>query len=183
MEIFSNPSKLISFFFFFQINFLWEFLFLNFSHFYFANLYSWLLFLVFVAIYPFLLFQLRYSWFTLLYLLWDTTEWFSIHMEWSEVKWSDSCSVVSDSLWPHGLYSPWNSPGQNIGVSSLSLLQGIFPTQGSNPGLPHCGWILYQLSSWNIYHLKIFQNHGSISLCCIIYPIIFITLYIVIFIS
>ena len=56
---------------------------------------------------------------------------------------SDSCSVVSDSLWPHGL---WNSPGQNTGVGSLSLLQGIFPIQGSNPGLPHCRWILYQLS-------------------------------------
>ena len=51
---------------------------------------------------------------------------------------SESCSVVSDSLWPHGLYSPWNSPGQNPGVSSLSLLQGIFPTQGSNPGLSCC---------------------------------------------
>ena len=59
--------------------------------------------------------------------------------------WSDSCSVVSDSLWPRGLYSPWNSPGQNTGVGSLSLLQGIFPTQGSNPGLPHCRWLLYQL--------------------------------------
>ena len=47
---------------------------------------------------------------------------------------------------PHGLYSPWNSPGQTTGVGSLSLLQGIFPTQGSNPGLPHCRWILYQLS-------------------------------------
>ena len=53
---------------------------------------------------------------------------------------------MSDSLWPHGLYSPWNSPGQNTGVGSLSLLQGIFPTQGSNPGLPHCRWVLYQLS-------------------------------------
>ena len=42
--------------------------------------------------------------------------------------------------------SPWNSPGQNTGVRSLSLLQGIFPTQGSNPGLPHCIQILYQLS-------------------------------------
>ena len=51
-----------------------------------------------------------------------------------------------DSLWPHGLYSPWNSPSQNTGVDSCSLLQGIFPTQGSNPGLPHCKSILYQLS-------------------------------------
>ena len=43
-------------------------------------------------------------------------------------------------------YSPWNFPGQNTGVDSLSLLQGIFPTQGSNPGLQHCRQILYQLS-------------------------------------
>ena len=64
---------------------------------------------------------------------------------WSEVK-VKNCSVLSDSLWLHRLYSPWNSPGQNTGVGSLSLLQGIFPTQGSNPGLPHCRWILYQLS-------------------------------------
>ena len=59
---------------------------------------------------------------------------------------SESCSVVSDSLQHHGLYSPWNSPGQNTGVGSLSLLQGIFSTQGSNPGLPRCRQILYQLS-------------------------------------
>ena len=55
---------------------------------------------------------------------------------------SECHSVVSDSLWPHGL----NSPSQNTGVGSLSLLQGIFPTQGSNPGLLHCRWILYQLN-------------------------------------
>ena len=54
--------------------------------------------------------------------------------------------LVSDSLRPQGLYSPWNSPGQNTGVGSLSLFQGIFPTQGSNSGLPHCKQILYQLS-------------------------------------
>ena len=56
------------------------------------------------------------------------------------------CSVMSDSLQPHGLHSPWNSPGQNTRVGILSLLQGIFPTQGLNPDLPHCRWILYQLS-------------------------------------
>ena len=56
-----------------------------------------------------------------------------------------SRSVVSDSLWPRGLYSPWNSPGQNTGVGSL-FLQGIFPAQGSNHGFPHCRWILNQLS-------------------------------------
>ena len=49
-------------------------------------------------------------------------------------------------MWPHGLYNPWNSPDQNTGVGSLSLLQGIFPTQGLNPGLPHCRHVLYQLS-------------------------------------
>ena len=96
---------------------------------------------------------------------------------------SESCLVMSDSLQPHGLYSPWNSPGQNTGVGtfsrdlpkpgiepqsptlqadslptepqgkpkntrvgSLSLLQGIFPTQGSNPGFPHCRQTLYHLS-------------------------------------
>ena len=59
---------------------------------------------------------------------------------------SESSLVVSDSLWPCGLYSSWNSPGKNGEAGSLSLLQGIFPTQGSNAGLPHCRWILYQLS-------------------------------------
>ena len=68
---------------------------------------------------------------------------------WSELRTTITCSVqfsrsvVSDSLQTHGLYRPWNSPGQNTGVGSLSLLQWIFPIQGSNPGLPHCGWILY----------------------------------------
>ena len=54
--------------------------------------------------------------------------------------------VMSDSLPPRGLYSPWNSVGQNTGVGSLSLLQEIFPTQGLNLGLLHCRWILYQLN-------------------------------------
>ena len=55
---------------------------------------------------------------------------------------NESLSVVSDSLWPSGLYNPWNSPGQNTGVGSCFLLQGIFPTSGSNPGVPHCRQIL-----------------------------------------
>ena len=59
---------------------------------------------------------------------------------------SESHSVMSDSLRPHGLYSPWNTTGQNTGMGNLSFLQGIFPiTQGWNPGLPHCKRILYQL--------------------------------------
>ena len=53
---------------------------------------------------------------------------------------------MSDFLWCHGLQNPWNSPGQNTGVGSYSLLHGIFPTQGSHPGFPHCRQILYQLS-------------------------------------
>ena len=72
-------------------------------------------------------------------LAWKTQE-----ITWKKSE-SESHSVVSDSLRPHGLYSPWNSPGQNTGVGSLSLLQGIFPVQGLNPGL-HCRRILYQLS-------------------------------------
>ena len=78
--------------------------------------------------------------------------WYTWGMSWvlclflPYIPQSERCSVVSDSLQPHGLYSPWNSPGQNTGVGSLSLLQGIFPTQGLNPGLPHCRQILYQLS-------------------------------------
>ena len=63
----------------------------------------------------------------------------------SEVK-EEVKVAQSDSLWPHGLYSPWTSPGQNTGVGSLSFLQGIFPTQWPNPDLPHCRRILYQLS-------------------------------------
>ena len=51
---------------------------------------------------------------------------------------SESCSVMSDSLWPCGLYRPWNSLGQNTGVGNIFLLQGIFPTQGSNPRLWGC---------------------------------------------
>ena len=71
---------------------------------------------------------------------------------------SESRWVVSDSLWPHGLYIPWNSLGRNTGVGSLSLLQGIVPTQGSNPGFPNCRQILYQLSHKGSPHINLF-NH------------------------
>ena len=62
-----------------------------------------------------------------------------------------SRSVMSSSLWPHGLYPArflhqWDSPGKNTGVGRHSLLQGIFSIQGSNPYLLHCRWILYHLS-------------------------------------
>ena len=73
------------------------------------------------------------------------------HSKWSKSK----TSIMWHHLWkgkslsriwrfvaPQGLYSPWNSPGQDTGVGSLSLLQGIFPTQGSDPGLLYGRWIL-----------------------------------------
>ena len=86
-------------------------------------------------------------------------------------KWTKSRSVVSDSLQPHGLYSPWNSLGQNTGVGRLSLLKGISPTQGLNPGLPHCKQILYQLShkgsprilEWVAYHFSSRSSQPRIS--------------------
>ena len=58
-----------------------------------------------------------------------------------KVKVAQSCTTFCDPM-----DCPWNSLGQNTGVDSLSLLQGIFPTQESNRGLLHCRWILYQLS-------------------------------------
>ena len=58
----------------------------------------------------------------------------------------ESHSVISNSLRLHGLYSPWNSPGQNTGVGSLSFLQRIFLTQELNQSLLHCRQILYHLS-------------------------------------
>ena len=65
------------------------------------------------------------------------------HVMW---KWK-LCRV---SLRPHRLCSSWNSPGQNTEVGSHSLLQGIFPTQESNPSIPNCRRILYQLSHQGI---------------------------------
>ena len=80
-------------------------------------------------------------------------DWVTFTFRWLSIQLGILCccycwiaSVVSNSLWPHGLYSPRNSSGQNTGEGSLFLLQGILPTQGSNPGLPHCRQILYRLS-------------------------------------
>ena len=79
---------------------------------------------------------------------------------------SSVCLVAQSclTLWPHGLYVACtsvhgDSPGKNTGVGCHFLLQGIFPTQGSNPGLPHCRWILYRLSHqespiWVYWFLK-----------------------------
>ena len=51
-------------------------------------------------------------------------------------------------FWPHGLWSarclcPWDFPSKNTGMGCHFLLQGVFPTPGSNPRLLHCRWILY----------------------------------------
>ena len=75
-----------------------------------------------------------------------------------------SCLTLCD---PHGLYSPWNSPGQNTEGGSLSLLQGIFPTQGLNPGLQHCRWIFLPAEPQGKY-----RNTGvdSLSLLQQIFP-------------
>ena len=62
-----------------------------------------------------------------------STKW-----KWKLLIMSTLCDIMD--------WGPWNSPGQNPGVDSHSLLQGIFPTQGSNTGLLHCRQILYQLS-------------------------------------
>ena len=75
----------------------------------------------------------------------------NIFSPFSSSKKSESCPVVSDSLRLQGLQlarllCPWNSPGKSTGVGSHSLLQGLVPTQGSNPGLTHCRQILYNLS-------------------------------------
>ena len=77
-----------------------------------------------------------------------------------KVKVTQSCPTLWDPR------DPWNSLGQNTGVGRLSLLQGIFPTQGLNPGLPHFRWIIYQLShkgnprilDWAAYPFSIFPT-------------------------
>ena len=72
------------------------------------------------------------------------------------MKVTQSCPTLQ----PHGLHSPWNSPGQNTEVGSRFLLQGIFPIQGSNPGLPHCRQTLYQLNhQGSPYYVKHCSNH------------------------
>ena len=72
-----------------------------------------------------------------------------------------SRSVASDSLWPHEPYPsrllcPRDSPGQNTGVGSPFLLQGIIPTQGLNPRLPH-----WQVNSLSLSHQSLAHNIRS----------------------
>ena len=79
-----------------------------------------------------------------------------------------SCSVLSDCLRPHRLQHarllcPWNSPGKNTGVGCHSLSQGIFPTEGSNPGLLHCRQILYLLRHQRTPNLTISLCKGVLT--------------------
>ena len=82
--------------------------------------------------------------------------------------WSESRSAMSDSLLPDGLYSLWDSPGQNTGVGSCSLLQGIFPMQGLNPDLPQYRQILYQLSHQRspLYHVNVCNSVQTLPSLC-----------------
>ena len=75
---------------------------------------------------------------------WSASHAGSLLFELPHCRISESFSRVR--LRPYRPHSPWDSPGQNTAVGSCSLLQVIFPIQGSNPGLPHCRQILYQLS-------------------------------------
>ena len=80
------------------------------------------------------------------------------------------CSVMSKSLQPHALQPtrllcPQDSPGKNTGVGCRFLLQRIFPTQGLNPGLPHCRQMLYHLSHLFVSHLSNPRNGPSV-VCC-----------------
>ena len=67
---------------------------------------------------------------------------------------TQSCPLFCDPMdyIAHQTHCPWNSPSKNTGVGSHSLLQGIFLTQGSNPGLLHCRQILYCLSHQGRLH-------------------------------
>ena len=79
---------------------------------------------------------------------WECTQWGHVRRKWHlscSIIVKVSHSVVSDSLWPHGLYSAWNFPGQNTRVGSLSLLHWIFPNQGSNQVSCIAGWLF---TSW-----------------------------------
>ena len=81
---------------------------------------------------------------------------------------------MSSSWWPHGLQParllcPWDSPGKNTGVGCHVLLQGIFPTQGSNPGLSHCRRILYCLSHQGSPHTFWFSSQYTYCILCCLY--------------
>ena len=74
---------------------------------------------------------------------------------------SESCSVMSNYLQPHGLYSPWNSPGQNTGVDSLSLSPEELPNTGIKPGSP-----ALQMNSLSTELSGIYRGGGLVAKSC-----------------
>ena len=114
----------------------------------------WLLYYLFCI----KIFLLKYIWFTM-WCFRCIAKWFSFthtHTHTHTCVCALGHSGMSNSLWPHALQPfrllcPWDSPGKDTGVGCHALLQGIFPTQGSNPGLPHCRQILYHLSHQGRY--------------------------------
>ena len=93
-----------------------------------------------------------------------------------KVKVVQSCPTLFDpmGLQPARLLCPWNSPGKNTGVGSHSLFQGIFPTQGSNLGLPHCRWFLYCLSHQRSPYIPPPKFNGILYFChiCFIHNLV-----------
>ena len=77
---------------------------------------------------------------------------------------AQSCLTLCDPMdcSPPGFSVHGDSPGKSTGVGCHALLQGIFPTQGSNPGLPHCRWILYRLSHQGSPHLFSRRNKKEV---------------------
>ena len=93
---------------------------------------------------------------------------------------SQLCPTLCDPMdcrSPARLLCPWNSPGKNIGVGSHSLLQEIFPTQGSNLGLLHYRQILYHLSHQGSWHLALIISHLSPAIPLSEYKIFYIPSY------
>ena len=93
---------------------------------------------------------------------------------------SESDSVVSTSLWSHTLNSPWNSPGQNSEVCSISLFQGIFLTQVSNPKSPTPqvdslpaepqGKYVYIYTLWYIVeYIPVYQNKKELQVAITVF--------------
>ena len=110
----------------------------------------------------------------------DILPWFSLIKFWVLLPESEKCKLLSCVQL---FATPWNSPGQNTGVGSVSLLQGIFPTQGSHPGLPHCRQLLQpqgkpkntgvgslSLPQWNFPTQESNQGLLQLLMCWIISP-------------
>ena len=95
----------------------------------------------------------------------------NLHWRLTKVLWvgeSDGHSVMSGSLWPHGLWParllwPWKSPAKNTKVGSLSLLHGVSLIKALNPGRPHCRQILYHLS--HLWVGSVLVSQSSLTLC------------------